>query len=86
MQYPVKRWKTSDNNTLNYQRKLIRVVAQPSFKRFTVFQEDSIALESAKVELVLYKPVFLKFIMLDILSGLGKKKCFILRHIHFYLN
>ena len=37
----------------NCQRKLMRLVAQPSFKGYTIFHEDLIAIEKAKVELVL---------------------------------
>ena len=44
----------------------MRLVAQPSFKRFTIFHEDLIAIEKAKVELVPNKPIFVEFTILDV--------------------
>ena len=44
----------------------MRLVAQPSFKNFTIFHEDLIALERVKVEILLNSPIFVGFTILDI--------------------
>ena len=44
----------------------MRLLSQPSSKTFTIFHENLIAVERAKVELVLNKPIFVGFTILDV--------------------
>ena len=48
------------------QHKLMKLVAQPSFKGFKIFHKDLIAAERAKVELLLNRPITIGFSILDI--------------------
>ena len=43
---------------VNCRRKLMRLAPQPSFKNFTIFHENLIAVERAKVEILLNRPIF----------------------------
>ena len=42
---------------VNNWHKLMKLVAQPSFKSFRIFREDLIAVERAKVELLSNRPI-----------------------------
>ena len=46
---------------VNFRRKLMRLEPKPSFKNFTVFREVLIAVERAKLEILLNRPIFLRF-------------------------
>ena len=48
------------------QHKLMKLVAQPSFKGFKIFHKDLIAVERAKVKLLLNRPITVRFSILDI--------------------
>ena len=50
---------------VNFRRKLMRLEPQPSFKNFTIFHEVLIAVERAKLEILLNRPIFLRFTILD---------------------
>ena len=58
---------------VNCRRKLMRLAAQPSFKNFTIFHEDLIAVERAKVEILLNRPIFVGFTILDVSKTLMYK-------------
>ena len=68
---------------VNFRRKLMRLEPQPSFKNFTIFHEVLIALERAKLEILLNRPIFLRLTILDTSKTLMyelhldymKKKC-----------
>ena len=51
---------------VNCRRKLMRLAAQPSFKNFTIFHEDLIAVKRTKVKILLNRPIFVVFTILDI--------------------
>ena len=51
---------------INNRHKLMKLVAQPSFKGFKIFHKDLIAAERAKVELLLNRPITIGFSILDI--------------------
>ena len=61
----------------------MRLAAQPSFKNFTIFHEDLIAVKRTKVKILLNRPIFVVFTILDISKTLMyefhfdymKKKC-----------
>ena len=48
------------------EEKLKKLAAQPSFKQFKIFHENLVAVERAKVELTLNRPIFLGFAILDL--------------------
>ena len=50
----------------NNRHKLMKLVAQPSSKHFKIFHKDLIAVEKAKVELLLNRPITVGFSILDI--------------------
>ena len=52
------------------EEKLKKLAAQPSFKKFEIFNENLAALERAKVELKLNQPIYLGFAILDLLKTL----------------
>ena len=58
---------------VNCRRKLMRLAVQPSFKSFTIFHEDVIAVERAKVEILLNRPIFVGFTILDVSKTLMYK-------------
>ena len=43
-----------------------KLVKQPSFKRFTIFHEGLVAVERIKVELLLNRPIYVGFAVLDL--------------------
>ena len=51
---------------VNNRHKLMKLVAEPSFKGFKIFHKDLIAVERAKVELLLNRPITIGFSILDI--------------------
>ena len=51
---------------VNCRRKLIALVAQPSFKNFTMFQLDLIVVERPNVEILLNRPVFVGLTILEV--------------------
>ena len=51
---------------VNCRRKFMRLAAQPSFKNFTIFHEDLIAVKRTKVKILLNRPIFVVFTILDI--------------------
>ena len=50
--------------------KLKKLTAQPSFKQFKIFHENLVAVERAKVELTLNRPIYMGFSILDLLKML----------------
>ena len=48
------------------EEKLKKRAAQPSFKQFKFFHENLLAVERAKVELILNQPIFVGFAILDL--------------------
>ena len=48
------------------EEKLKKLAAQPSFKQFKIFQENLVAVEQAKVELTLNRPIYVRFAILDL--------------------
>ena len=50
---------------LQVHQKLKKLAAQPSFKQFKFFHENLVAVERAKVELTLNRPIFVGFAILD---------------------
>ena len=51
---------------VNNRHKLMKLVAELSFKGFKIFHKDLIAVERAKVELLLNRPITIGFSILDI--------------------
>ena len=51
---------------LQVHQKLKKLAAQPSFKQFKFFHENLVAVELAKVELTLNRPIFVGFAILDL--------------------
>ena len=52
------------------EEKLKKLAAQPSFKKFKIFHENLVAVEQAKVDLMLNQPVYVGFAILDFLKTL----------------
>ena len=48
------------------EEKLKKLAAQPSFKQFKTFHENLVAVERAKVELTLNRPIYVGFAILDL--------------------
>ena len=48
------------------EEKLKKLVAQPSLKQFKIFHENLVAVERAKVELTLNRPIYVGFTTLDL--------------------
>ena len=48
------------------EEKLKKLAAQPSFKQFKIFHENLVAVERAKVELTLNRPIYVGFAILDL--------------------
>ena len=48
------------------EEKLKKLATQPSFKQFKIFHENLVAVEQAKVELMLNRPIYLVFAILDL--------------------
>ena len=48
------------------EKKLKKLTAQPSFKQFKTFHENLVAVERAKVELTLIRPIYVGFAILDL--------------------
>ena len=48
------------------EEKLKKLSAQPSFKQFKIFHENLVAVERAKVELTLNRPIYVTFAILDL--------------------
>ena len=48
------------------EEKLKKLAAQPSFKQFKIFHENLVAVERAKVELMLNRPIYVGFAILDL--------------------
>ena len=48
------------------EEKLKKLAAQPSFKQFKFFHENLVAVERAKVELMLKQPIYVGFAILDL--------------------
>ncbi|XP_033725181.1 DNA polymerase-like [Pecten maximus] len=62
------------------EKKLKKYVARPSFKRFTIFNEDLVAIQNDKVKLVLNKPVYVGQTILDL------SKCIMYEFYYKYLK
>ena len=45
---------------------MMKLAAQPSFKSFKIFHENLVAVEQKKVELVLNRPIYVGFAILDL--------------------
>ena len=52
------------------EEKLKKLAAQPSFKHFKIFHENLVAVERAKIELTLNRPIYVGFAILDLLKTL----------------
>ena len=48
------------------EEKLKKLVAQPSFKQFKIFDKSLVVVELAKVELTLNRPIYVRFAILDL--------------------
>ena len=48
------------------EEKLKRLAAQASFKQLKIFHENQVAVERAKVELTLNRPIYVGFIFMDL--------------------
>ena len=48
------------------EEKLEKLAAQPFFKQFKIFYENLVAVERAKVELTLNRPIYVGFAILDL--------------------
>ena len=48
------------------EEKLKRLAAQPSFKQLKIFHENQVAVERAKVELTLNRPIYVGFFFMDL--------------------
>ena len=48
------------------EEKLKKLTAEPSFKQFKIFHENLVAVERAKVELTLNRPIYVGFAILDL--------------------
>ena len=48
------------------EEKLKKLAAQPSFKQFKIFNENRVAVEQAKVELTLNRPIYVGSAILDL--------------------
>ena len=48
------------------EEKLKKLAAQPSFKQFKIFHENQVAVERAKIELMLNWQMYLGFVILDL--------------------
>ena len=54
------------------EEKLKKLAAQPSFKQFKIFHENLVAVERAKVELTLNRPIYVGFTILDLSKTLKR--------------
>ena len=54
---------------VNTEEKLIKLVASPSYHGYKMFDEDLIAVERKKVKLLLHRPMYIGFCILDISKG-----------------
>ena len=57
-------------NLVTSEEKLKKLAAQHSFKHFKIFHENLVAVERAKVELTLNRPIYVGFAILDLLKTL----------------
>ena len=48
------------------EEKLKKLAAQPSFKQFKIFHENLVAVERAKVELTLNRPIYVAFVIVGL--------------------
>ncbi|XP_021373260.1 uncharacterized protein LOC110463193 [Mizuhopecten yessoensis] len=62
------------------EKKLKKYVARPSFQRFTIFNEDLVAVQNDQVKLVLNKPVYVGQTILDL------SKCIMYEFYYKYLK
>ena len=53
-------------NLVTSEEKLKKLSTQPSFKQFKIFHENLVAMERAKVELTLSRPIYVGFAILDL--------------------
>ena len=54
------------------EEKLKKLAAQPSFKQFKIFYENLVAVERAKVELTLNRPIYVGFTILNLSKTLKR--------------